>query len=191
MHLLMNRRQFLSIAAASAGSILLCGHSPYRQWMVYRETHLMILTSRDDVGSDELGERIAAIMREALPDSMATVGRGPRVQRIASLISTGQAQVGVVSRANALAMFHGAEPFRQYGAIPLRVLVQNDAYRLVCREDFLPQHGFLLAEALTANGKDIGLSIPGREAVEAGDIPAHPGVLAFAAGHPLDLPDPK
>ena len=187
----MKRRQFLSIAAASAGSILLCGHSPYRQWMVYRETHLMILTSRDDVGSDELGERIAAIMREALPDSRAAVGRGPRVQRIASLISTGQAQVGVVSRPNALAMFHGEEPFRQYGAIPLRVLVQNDAYRLVCREDFLPQHGFLLAEALTANGKELGLSIPGRDAADNGDIPPHAGALAFAEGQPLDQPDSK
>lgn len=189
MRVIMNRRQFLSLAAASAGSVLLCGHSPYRQWMVYRETHLIILTSRDDLGGDDLGEKIAAIVRDALPDSRAVVGRGPRVQRIASLISTRQAEVGVVSRPNALAMFHGEEPFRQYGAIPLRVLVQNDAYRLVCRDDFLPQHGFLLAEALMENGRDLGLSIPGRDAVDAGDIPPHVGALAFAEGRPLDLRD--
>jgi len=185
----MNRRRFLSLAAASAGSVLLCGHSPYRQWMVYRETHLMILTSRDDQRGDDLGEQIAAIMREALPDSRAVVGRGPRVQRIASLISTGQAQVGVVSRQNAVAMFHGEEPFRQYGAIPLRVLVQNEAYRLVCRDDFLPQHGFLLAEALTQNGRNLGLAVPARDALDAGDIPPHVGALAFAEGRSLDPPD--
>jgi len=188
MRMIMNRRQFLSLAAASAGSVLLCGHSPYRQWMVYRETHLMILTSRDDLGGDDLGEQIAAIMREALPDSRAVVGRGPRVQRIASLISTGQAQVGVVSRQNALAMFQGEEPFRQYGAIPLRVLVQNNVHRLVCRDDFLPQHGFLLAEALMQNGRNLGLSVPMRDAADAGDIPAHVGALAFAEGRPLDPP---
>lgn len=183
----MQRRQFLSLAAGSAGWFLLCGHSPYRQWIVYRETHLVILTSRDDLGADELGEKFAAIVRGALPDSQAAVGRGPRVQRIASLISTQQVAVGVVSRPNALAMYHGEGPFRQYGAIALRVLVQNDAYRLVCRDDFLPQHGFLLAEALMGNGKDLGLSIPGPGTAGSGDIPPHVGALAFAEGRRLDL----
>jgi hypothetical protein len=182
----MNRRQFLSLAAGSAGWALLCGHSPYRQWIVYRETHLIILTSRDDLGADDLGEKFAAIVRGALPDSRAAVGRGPHVQRIASLMSTRQAAVGVVSRPNALAMFRGEGPFRQYGAIPLRVLVQNDVYRLVCRDDFLPQHGFLLAEALMENGRDLGLSIPGPDALDAGEIPPHLGALAFAEGRPLD-----
>jgi hypothetical protein len=185
----MNRRQFLSLTAGSAGWVLLCGHSPYRQWIVYRETHLIILTSRDDLGADDLGEKFADIVRGALPDSKAAVGRGPRVQRIASLISSRQAEVGVVSRPNALAMFHGEGPFQQYGAIPLRVLVQNDAYRLVCRDDFLPQHAYLLAEALMESGADLGLSVPGRNAADAGEIPPHVGALAFAEGRSLDLRD--
>ena len=193
----MNRRQLLSLAAASAGWVLLSGHSPYRQWMVYRETHLIILTSREDPGADDLGEKFAAIVRGALPDSKAVVGRGPRVQRIASLISTRQAEVGVVSRPNALAMYRGEEPFQQYGAIPLRVLVQNDAYQLICREDFPPQHGYLLTEALMEHaamehasmkpGADLGLSVPGRNAADAGEIPPHAGALAFAEGRTLDL----
>jgi hypothetical protein len=91
-------------------------------------------------------------------------------------------------------MYHGEGPFRQYGPIALRVLVQNEAYRLVCRDDFLPQHGYLLAEALmehtlTEDGADLGLSIPGRDAVDAGEIPPHVGALAFAEGRPLDLRD--
>lgn len=182
----MNRRQLLSLAGACAGWVLLTGHSPYRQWMVYRETHLVILTSRDDLGADDLGEKFAAIVRKALPDSKAVVGRGPRVQRIASLISTRQAEVGVVSRPNALAMYHGEGAFREYGAIPLRVLVQNESYRLVCREDFLPQHGYLLAEALMEPGADLGLSVPGREAGDTGEIPPHVGALAYAEGRTLD-----
>lgn len=197
----MNRRQVLSLAAASAGWVLLTGHSPYRQWMVYRETHLVILTSRDDLGADDLGEKFAAIVRGALPDSKAVVGRGPRVQRIASLISTRQAEVGVVSRPNALAMYHGEGPFQEYGAIPLRVLVQNETYRLVCRDDFLPQHGYLLAEALMEHavterasketGSDLGLSVPGRNAADNGEIPPHVGALAFAEGRPLDARDAR
>ena len=159
--------------------------------MVYRQTHLIILTSRDDPGADDLGEKFAAIVRGALPDSKAAVGRGPQVQRIASLISTRQAEVGVVSRPNALAMYRGEGPFQQYGAIPLRVLVQNDVYQLVCRDDFLPQHGYLLAEALmehalTEPGADLGWSVPGRNAADAGEIPPHAGALAFAEGRSVD-----
>jgi hypothetical protein len=185
----MNRRQFLTLSAASAGALLLTGHSPYRQWMVYRETHLVIITSRDDPGGDALGEKLAAIMRAALPDSKAAVARGPRVQRIASLLSSRQADVAVASRGNALAMFRGEPPFEEYGPIPLRVLVQDPRYQLVCREDFLAQHGFLVAEALMESGADLGLSIPGRDAVAAGAIPPHAGALAFAEGEPLDPRD--
>lgn len=192
----MNRRQFLALSASSAGWLLLSGHSPYRQWIVYRETHLIVLTSRDDVGADDLGEKIAAILRESLPDSKAAVGRGPRVNRIASLISTQQVAVGVVSRGNALAMYRGEGAFQQYGAIPLRVLVQNDAYELVCREDFLPQHGYLLTEALmefarTTEGASLGLSVPSRGAANIGEIPPHEGALAFAEGRPLPARDPQ
>ena len=187
----MNRRQFLSLAATSAGWVLLSGHSPYRQWMVYRQTHLIILTSRDDPGADDLGEKFAAIVRGALPDSKAVVGRGPQVQRIASLISTRQAEVGVVSRPNALAMYRGEGPFQQYGAIPLRVLVQNDVYQLVCRDDFLPQHGYLIAEALMEHASmqpaaDLGWSVPAPNAADAGEIPPHAGALAFAEGRSVD-----
>lgn len=179
----MNRRTFLTGIAAGTGWLVLTGHSPYRQWIVYRETHLVILTSRDDPGADALGEKFAALVRGALPDSKAAVGRGPRVQRIASLIATRQAEVGVVSRSNALAMARGSAPFDQIGPIDLRVVVQNDAYQLVCRDDFPRPHGYLVAEALMGNGNDLGLSIPtGRES----DIPAHSGALAFADGQSLD-----
>ena len=180
-----NRRKFLGAASAGIGWALLCGHSPYRQWIVYRETHLVILTSRDDPGADDLGETFVSIVRAALPDSRAAVGRGPRVQRIASLISTRQAEVAVVSRSNALAMYNGEDPFRQFGPIALRVLVQNPDYRLVCRDDFPAQHAYLLAEALMQNGAGLGLSIPDRDASNA-EIPPHAGAWAFAEGQPLD-----
>jgi hypothetical protein len=36
------------------------------------------------------------------------------------------------------------------------------------------------------NGRNLGLSIPGRDAFDAGDIPPHVGALAFAEGRPLD-----
>jgi hypothetical protein len=184
----MNRRHFLGLACAAPAWLLLSAHSPYRQWAIFRQTHLVIITSRDDPAGDELGEACAAIVRAALPDSKATVGRGPRVERIASLMSTGQADVAIASRANALDMFHGADRFRDYGAIPLRVLVQSDTHQMICREDFLLQHGYLLAEALVLNAATLRLSVP-RE-TPPGGIPTHDGARAFAQGLPLEPPAP-
>jgi hypothetical protein len=182
----MNRRQFLSITAGLFGLVVLSGHSPYRQWIVYRQTHLIILTSRDDPAADDLGERFALIVRETLPESRAAVGRGPHVQRIASLMSSRQAAVAVISGVNALAMYRGEGPFQQYGPLPLRILVQNDNYRLVCLDDFLPQHAYLLAEALMTRAAGLGLSVPTPNVTEAQEIPPHAGALAFAEGRPLD-----
>lgn len=179
----MQRRRFLTVAAALAGAGLLCGHSPYRQWVIYRQTHLVILTSRDDPGADDLGEQCAALMRAALPDSKAAVGRGPRVQRIASLIASRQAEVGIVSPRNATAMYRGEAPFGDIGAIPLRVLVRNDTYRMVCRDDFPSEHGYLVAEALVENGGELGLVVP---RADESEIPVHAGALAFASGLPLE-----
>lgn len=178
-----SRRRFLTAAAALAGAGLLSGHAPYRQWVVYRQTHLVILTSRDDPGGDDLGEKCAAVMRSVLPDSKAAVGRGPRVHRIASLIASRQAEVGIVSQTNAAAMFRGAAPFGDIGAIPLRVLVQDDVYRMVCRDDFPRQHAYLIAEALAGGDAELGLVVPSES---EGDIPVHAGALAFASGVPLE-----
>jgi hypothetical protein len=61
----MQRRRLLASLATAGGVLLLSGHSPYRQWKLYRQSHLLLFTTRDDTRSDELGEALAARLREA------------------------------------------------------------------------------------------------------------------------------
>ena len=180
------RRRFLGTASLVAGWFLLAAHSPYRQWMVYRQVHLVIITSRDDPQGDALGDQIAEIARDALPDSRAAVGRGPRAERTASLLATAQAEVAIVPKAVALSMFHGIDRFRDYGPIPLRVILQNDTHLLVSTTDFIDAHAYLLAEALLKNAAQLRLSLPSE--ADGNIPPAHPGVLAYASGRPLEVP---
>lgn len=182
----MLRRRFLSVLSSSAALLLLAAHTPYRQWKVYRQTHLLVFTSRDDPRSDELGERIAARLRELLPQSKAQVARAPHVARIASLITTGQADVAVLSRANAAALFARQAPFADYLPVALRVLVENQQYQLVCREDFKPEHAYLVAEALAGGSGEPGISVPLHQGAAQGIVPTHPGALAFARGERLE-----
>jgi hypothetical protein len=181
----MHRRRFLCLAVSAAP--LLMGHTPYRQWKLYRQTHLLIFTSRDDAASDALGERIAARLRAVLPESNARVARAPHVQRIASLITTDQADVAVLSHADALALYRHAPPFDSYRPIALRVLAQTDQHQLVCREDFQIAHGYLLAEALAGAEGSPRILLPQDPATAAATVPAHPGVLAYLRGEPLDV----
>jgi hypothetical protein len=175
----MSRRHFLTLALSATGWALLTGHSPYRQWVAYRQAHLLLFTTRDDPGSDELGERLAARLREALPDSRAQVARAPHADRVASLLASGQADTAVLAQDLALALLRGEPPFADYGPVPLRAMARGERYVLVCREDFKPSHAFLIAEAL-CQGEAPLLSLPDPRSA----LPAHPGALAVASGIP-------
>ncbi len=177
----MSRRRFLTQALSVAGWALLTGHSPYRQWVAYRQAHLLLFTTRDDPGSDELGERLAARLRETLPDSRAQVARAPHVDRVASLLASGQADTAVLAQELAVALLRGEPPFAEYGPVPLRALGRGERYILVCRDDFKPRHAYLVAEAL-CQGEAPLLLLPDPNYA----LPPHPGALAAAGGTPPD-----
>lgn len=178
----MKRRHVLTACAALLAAPVFA-HSPYRQWAVFRQRFLLITTTRDDKGSDDLGEEIARILVEALPASRAQVSRARDWKTLASLLTTHQTEVAVLARERSDALFKGLPPYQDFGASPLRVLVETPQYRLVCREDFPPHHAFLLAEALMNESAAHGFSVPQHD--EAGAIPAHRGALTFARGEPL------
>ncbi|MFY9317477.1 MAG: hypothetical protein WAO95_18210 [Burkholderiales bacterium] len=152
---------------------------------MFRQRYLLITTSRDDPGADDLGERIAAVLAARLPESRAMVSRAPSVERIASLMTTGQADVAVLAAGSAQALYRGHPPLAEYGPFPLRVIVAAGQYRLVCGADFPRPHGYLLAEALADNEGKPPLRVPDPDAA---GIPVHPGALAFARGEPVGTP---
>lgn len=185
---MVQRRRVLATLGAVAAGTLLAAHTPYNQWKVFRKRFLLVHTSREDMPSDELGERIAAVLREGLPASRAQVVRTPTVARIASLMSTAQADVAVVSRANAFALSKAAPPFQDYFATPLRVIVESATHQFVSREDFPFHHAWLIARAIVEAGNIDGLVVPMRDATIAlaqDTIPTHEGAAAFARGEPL------
>jgi len=179
----MDRRCLLRLLGAAAAGSLLSAHSPYRQWKLYRQAHLLLFTMRDDPRSDELGELLAAALRERLPDSRARVARAPHAQRIASLVSSRQADVGLLRIEDARTLYRGEGAFADYGAVALRVLVEIESYRLVCRDDFKFEHAYAVAEALSVQPRPAALHVP--LSTPEGDVPTHPGAMAFVRGESL------
>ena len=183
----MERRAFLGAAGRAALVVaaagLLPAHTPYRQWVVYRKRHLMILASKRDpegyAKCRSLAERLAA----AIPESRARPSRAASAERMASLLSTGQMDLAVVDAETARDFVAGAGPSRGYGPIDLRLLQTLDAdHLLVARTAFSAAHAYRVAEALGA--QDPGQGAP---------LPLHPGVAAFLSGAPAPagpVPEP-
>jgi hypothetical protein len=178
---------------AGAAAIVLCGHAPYGQWGVYRRRYLLILTSRADPPSFELGKRIAEVLADRLPSSKAQVSRAPNTERIASLISSHQLDVALMRRDDAAALRQGRPPFAAYGPVKLLTIVGFGEFLLACRDDFAARHAWLIAEALDKS-RDVlpELLLSGASTAEPPDwrIPLHSGALSYFTGAPMPELEP-
>jgi hypothetical protein len=175
------RRRLLKAALTLAAALLTPAHTPFRQWVVYRQKSLHVGTSRNDARGFAVGQRLAQMLETTLPESRATVARAADLRRLASLLATAQIEVVVLSPGDAAKAAEGHGEFDESGPVPLGVLFEAEGYLLLARLDFPDAFAYEIARALH-----------GRPAV--GQLPAaaepsrrqavHPGVLAFISGEP-------
>ncbi len=172
----MHRRQVLKTAAALGAWSLTSGHTPYRQWQVYRAKHLLIGANKAEPPTYELGKKIAALLETELPESRARVARAPHAWRLASLLTSDQIQLILLDRDDIDALRHGQGGFEAFGVTDLRVLYQFGDYWLVSRPDFPDIHAKLVTQVLAEHG----VSIAKRQAPpsENAPAPAHEGIAA-------------
>lgn len=179
----MKRRRFLAGLALGAAAMPVLAHTPFRQWKVFRQRYLLITTSRTDPQGDALGDRFVEVLVEELPDSRAMVSRAINLQRIASLITTDQANLAILEDSAASALVAGESPFADYGPFPLQAIVRSEGHVLVCREDVPLHHGYLIAATLMSRSGELGIRIE-----ESAGLPVHPGAAAFARGEVVEPP---
>lgn len=183
----LGRRALLRSVFALAAAFAATGHAPYGQWNVYRKRNLLILTSRSDALTFPLGERVAKVLAEHLPESRARVSRAPNTKRVASLISTRQLDVAVLSRHDAAMLLAGRAPFDDYGPVPLRAIAALGGYLLICRDDFSSLHAYLVAKTLIENRDELGddiSSLDPENSSAVSIVPTHPGARACFQGRP-------
>lgn len=178
----MRRRGFVRMAAAGAAWVVLGGHTPYRQWQVYRQKHLLIGSCRADPPSYTLAREIVQTLEMWLPESSPRASRAPDQRRLASLLSSGQLQVTVMRHRDVADMAAGRAMFEATGPVPSRRLFSLGEHLLVCRPDFPDHHAWLVAATLSDHGELLSVGAPARP--ELGPVPVHPGALAHAAGQP-------
>ena len=146
-------------------------HTPYRQWKVYRQRHLLIGASREDTPTYPLAKGIVAVLNEYLPTASARVTRARTRYRLGSLFSTNQLQFILVSMSDVIDIANGEGDFSEFGPVELGIVYQFGAHLLVARTDVPGNHTWLITRTLM----DFGSSIPGATTPGEKSIALHSG----------------
>ena len=181
------RRALLAAALAGAALLVpgraLLAHTPYRQWKVYRQRHLMIGASREDAASYPKAKEIQAFLETYLPEASARVARARTRRRLADLLETDQIRIVLLSIEDAVALGRGRPPFRS--AVEVRTLWRFGEHLMVVRPSFPPAHAWILARTFTERGAALAESSSATAHVE---IALHEGVRIALDGGPMPAP---
>lgn len=166
---------------------LLGGHSPYRQWDVYRKARLVLLVSATDETSVRLAQALVAIFANRLPDSRATYARARDTNDAVRLIASKQLEIALLREADAHAVFTGDGPFADNGPVALRTLAALGEHLFVCLSDVPNAAAHVLVEALAYRWSEIDQALvrqpKGPKPPNTPRVPLHPGALEFYRNH--------
>lgn len=153
-------------------------HTPYKQWAVYRQKHLLIGCHKDAPDTYSLAKMLVATLEQTLPAASARVARAPAASRLASLLSTDQLNVAVVTPQIAADMAGGVGVFEAYDAIPLTLLLPFEDHLLIGHQRLRAHHCWQITRALDAT-TDINLQNA------AAPLQWHRGSQLFVQGLPM------
>jgi hypothetical protein len=173
----MRRQVLLRVAVATVGFLLLSGHSPYKQWYVYRAQHLIIVTSEADPKAFPLADKIAKTIVAQMPESHAVAATAQTPVEITRLLRSHQLPVALLREDDAWAAYKGEGVFKREGPLPLRSLASFPPYVLTTLDDFPAQHAPRIAKALTDFKSDGEVAVP-QSSERRSSIPPHPGIAA-------------
>jgi hypothetical protein len=175
----VHRRTFVRLLALACATTGVMGHSPYRQWQVYRKSRVIIVTSAAESQSYSLGDAIATVLARHWPESRALAARAGDAVEIVKLLGSDQLELAILTADEAGAAHAGRGRFAAEGALPLRALAVFGPYLLVARADFPDAKAQAVTRTLAEHWRAEGGLPPAGDVTHA-SIPVHRG----AAGAP-------
>lgn len=189
----MNRRTLLRLGAG-VGAAVLTGHGlaalaagerllpvdlePDRDWPIYSRYRLLIVGQHDDETASGLAAAVVGVLARFLPASRAQLARAADSRRVGVLIGTSQQDVAIMATESAAALFAARKPFEDMRGVPLRIIVSFGSHVLVCRENLMAEHVYLLARTLVDHKEALPVAVRAPD----GAVPVHRGSRAFFAG---------
>jgi len=177
----MTDRRLIRLVLLGAAAALLQGHSPYRQWYVYRANHLLVVTDDARPGALDLATTVASAIAARWPDTKAAPAAARSPAEVVKLLRSGQLQIGLLPAADASDALEGRRGFAQDGALPLRAVAVVGGDVLVVLESFARERAHAIAQALVESRAG-GPLAEKRSLRGPAPIPFHPGALEYYEG---------
>lgn len=170
---LMNRRTVLTGLIACAVPTSALAHSPWGQYAVYRQKHLLVLSTRDDKLSYPYSKRLVEAINKGAPEASARPARAINLNRAYNLLRSDQFQFALLSSANIYAMRSATGPFEGKKPVDLKTIYRFDDLEFVVRADFPDNLVAIVTDAVMSNVE----ALPGAAAAKAmlEDKYLHPG----------------
>ena len=184
---MIKKNNFFKIVIFFLIYILLSAHSPWGQYLAYREQHLLIMSTREDVPTYPYSKILVEVLEEVLPEASARPARARTFKRVQSLFSTGQMPLVLLSKKNAKALIKGKGPFKKYGSANAQILYIFGDLVLLVQPDFPNRHAWLLTNAIVQAVDKLPGAISPLKVKKITSI--HPGTLMVLNGE--NIPDLK
>ena len=140
------RKNILKIGIFFLIYILLSAHSPWGQYHAYRQQHLLIMSTREDIPTYPFSKLLIEVINQELPEASARPARARTFKRVQSLLSTGQIPLLLLSKKNARALIQGIGPFRKFGKTKSFVIYNFGDLVLLSEPNFPNRHAWQLTK---------------------------------------------
>ena len=147
----MLRRSFICMMPALLVAPAAHAHSPWGQYAVYRQKHLLILSTRDDPDSYGYSKLLVSAINKSAPEASARPARAVNLDRAYNLLRTDQFQFALLSKANIDAMRTASGAFADKSPVDLKTVYRFDNLEFVVLADFPQRLVSVVTEAVLSN----------------------------------------
>jgi len=147
----MLRRSFQIALLAALVTPTASAHSPWGQYAVYRQKHLLVLSTRDDEPTYEYSRLLVDAINDEAPSASARPARAINLDRAYNLLRTDQFQFALLSRSNVQAMRNATGQFAGRPPVDLKTIYGFGTLEFVVRADFPENLVAIVTDAVLTN----------------------------------------
>ena len=144
----MLNRRFLFRLSLVPGFLLLLGHAPWGQWQIYRQRHMLFLSTREDKPSYPFSKTLVSIIELYLPEASPRPARAKDYRTVHGLLSTDQMPVAVLSKNVARSLILGEKEFKDYAPVEMKLLYDFGDIVLITRPQMPENHAWRIVDAI-------------------------------------------
>ena len=170
-----NNKKILNIIIYFFIYLIFSAHSPWGQYLAYREQHLLIMSTREDAPTYPYSKILVDVINKQLPEASARAARARTFRRVQGLFSTNQMPLLLLSKKNAKALIKGKGVFKKFGAADAKIIYYFDDLVLLAQPSFPDKFAWLLTNAIVKGEKELLGATSPLNIRKITDI--HPGTL--------------